>query len=101
MNMKSSLLGNQLILSHIQKRTPVLIDFFVVKNMSNNYINFEGFELNSDHSSVYLIISDKITTKDQNAVLTDTQTGIILSIYKIQILISQYRLKLMINYKEK
>jgi hypothetical protein len=48
------------------KKLPDLIDFFVVKNISTNYIKIEdGFDLNSDHSPIYLTISDKIITKDQ------------------------------------
>jgi hypothetical protein len=59
-------------LAHRSKILPDLIDFFVVKNISTNYIKIEeGFDLNSDHSSIYLTISDKIITKDQNPVLTN------------------------------
>jgi hypothetical protein len=57
------------------KKLPDLIDFSVVKNISTNYIKIEnGFYLNSDHSPIYLTISDKIITKDQNPVLTNKQT---------------------------
>jgi hypothetical protein len=57
------------------KRTPDLIDFFVVKNISPNYIKIEeGFDLNSDHSPILLTTSDKIITKDQNPVLTNKHT---------------------------
>jgi hypothetical protein len=72
---RSSLLANQRIGPHIQKNLPDLIDFFFVKNISTNYIKIEeGFDLNSDHSPVYLLISDKIITKDQNPVLTIKHT---------------------------
>jgi hypothetical protein len=64
------------------KKLPDLIDFFVVKNISTNYIKIgEGFDLNSDHSPIYVTVSDKIITKDQNPVLTNTQTGLISTIY--------------------
>jgi hypothetical protein len=54
------------------KRIPDLIAFFVVKNISANYIKIEeGFDLNSDHSKIYLTINDKITIKDQNPILTN------------------------------
>jgi hypothetical protein len=54
------------------KELPDLIHFFVVKNISTNYIKIEeGFDLNSDHSPIYLTNSDKIITKDQNPVLTN------------------------------
>jgi hypothetical protein len=61
------------------ERTADLIDFFVVKNISTNYIKIEeGFDLNSDHLQIYITISDKIITKDQKRVsLTNTQTRII------------------------
>jgi hypothetical protein len=61
------------VLAYRSKNLPDLIDFFVAKNISTNYIKIkEGFELNSDHS--YLTISDKIMTKDQNPVLTNKRT---------------------------
>jgi hypothetical protein len=78
----SSLLANQRIGPQIQKKIPDLIDLFVVKNISTNYIKIEeGFDINSDHSPIYLTISDKIITKDQNPVLTNKYTGIISTIY--------------------
>jgi hypothetical protein len=44
-----------------KKKLPDLIDFFLAKNISTNYIKIEeGFDLNSDHSPIYLTISDKI-----------------------------------------
>jgi hypothetical protein len=64
-----------------KKKLPDLLDLFV-KNISTNYIKIKkGFELNSDQSPIYLTISDKVITKDQNPVLTNTQTGIISTIY--------------------
>jgi hypothetical protein len=57
------------------KKLPDLIDFFAVKNISTTYIKIEeGFDLNSDHSSIYLTICNKIITKDQNPVLTNKHT---------------------------
>jgi hypothetical protein len=45
-------------------KLPDSIDFFVVKNISTNFIKIEeGFDLNSNHSPIYLTISDKIITK--------------------------------------
>jgi hypothetical protein len=36
------------------KKLPDVIDFFIVKNISTNYIKIEeGFDLNSDHSPIY------------------------------------------------
>lgn len=56
-------------------KTPSLIDFFVIKNISLNYLKIEeGFDMSSDHSPIYLTISDKIITKDQNPVLTNKHT---------------------------
>jgi hypothetical protein len=75
----------------LYKAVTDLIDFFVFKNISTNYIKIkEGFDLNSD-----LTISDKIITKDQNPVLPNRQTGIISTIYYRVILTYQYRLKLL------
>jgi hypothetical protein len=55
------------------KELPDSIYFFVVKNISTNYMKIEeGFDLNSDHSPICWTISDKIITKDQNPVLTNT-----------------------------
>jgi hypothetical protein len=45
------------------KKLPDLLEFFVVKNISTNYIKIEeGFDLNSDHTP-YLTTSHKIITK--------------------------------------
>jgi hypothetical protein len=58
-------------------KTPDLIDFFVIKNISSNNIKIEeSLDLNSDHSPVYLTVGDNIIMKNQNPVLTNTQTGI-------------------------
>jgi hypothetical protein len=52
-----------------KKTLPDLLDFFVVKNISTNYIKIkEGLDMNSDHSSICLTVSDKIIAKDQNPV---------------------------------
>jgi hypothetical protein len=57
------------------KKIPDLLDFFVIKNISTNCIKIEeGFDLSSDHSPIYLTISDKIIMKDQNPVLTNKHT---------------------------
>jgi hypothetical protein len=72
---RSSLLANQRFGPQIKKKFPNLLDFFVVKNILTNYIKIdEGFDLNSDHSPIYLTISDKIITKVQNPVLTNKHT---------------------------
>jgi hypothetical protein len=72
---RSSLLASQCIGPQIQIRTPDLIDFFVMKNISTNYIKIkEVFDLNSDHSPIYLTISDKIIMKDQNPILPNKHT---------------------------
>jgi hypothetical protein len=82
MDVRSSLLSNQRIGPQIQKKLPDLINFFVVKTIPANYIKIEeGFDLNSDYSPIYLTISNKILTKEQNPVLTNTKTGVISTIY--------------------
>jgi hypothetical protein len=56
-------------------KLPDLIDFFVVKNVSTNYIKIdEGYDLNSDHSPSLLIISEHIITKAQNPILINMYT---------------------------
>ena len=45
-------------------KTPDLIDFFVIKNVSINYIEIdEVYDLSSDHSPILLIISEHIMKK--------------------------------------
>jgi hypothetical protein len=51
-------------------KLPDLIDFFVIKNVSENYIKIEeGYDLNSDHSPILLTISEHIITKAQKPIL--------------------------------
>jgi hypothetical protein len=74
-NILHYLLANRRIAPQIQKKLPDVIDFFVVKNISTNYIKIEeSFDLNSDHSPIRLTISYKIITKDQNPTLTNKHT---------------------------
>ena len=40
-------------------KTPDLIDFFITRKVSAQYLKLEeGFELNSDHSPIYLTMSN-------------------------------------------
>jgi hypothetical protein len=56
-------------------KTPDLIDFFVIKNISPNYTKIEeGFDLSSDHSPIFLTVSTNIIMKDQNPVLINKHT---------------------------
>jgi hypothetical protein len=56
-------------------KTPDLIDFFVIKNTSSNYFEIEeSLDLNSDHSPIYLTVSDNIIMKNQNPVQTNKHT---------------------------
>jgi hypothetical protein len=56
-------------------KTPDLIDFFVIKNISSNYIKVkQSLDLNSDHSPMHLTVSDNIIMKYQNSVLTIKHT---------------------------
>jgi hypothetical protein len=49
-------------------KTPDLIDLFVIKNISSNYIKIEeSLDLNSDHSPIYLTVSDNIIMKKQKS----------------------------------
>ena len=48
-------------------KTPDLIDFFIVKNVSTNCTRTEeGLDMNSDHSPILLTISEKIIMEDPN-----------------------------------
>jgi hypothetical protein len=61
--------------SHLPVKTPDLIDFFVIKNISSNYTKMEeSLDLNSDHSPIYLTGSYNIIMKNQNPVLTNKHT---------------------------
>jgi hypothetical protein len=56
-------------------KTPDLIDFFVIKDISSNYIKIEeSLDLNSDHSPIYLTVSDNIIMKNRNPVPTNKHT---------------------------
>jgi hypothetical protein len=55
-------------------KLPDLIDFFVVKNVSANYIQIdEEYDLNSDHSPI-LTISEHIKSKAQIPILLNKYT---------------------------
>lgn len=48
-------------------KIPDLIDFFIIKNISVNYLQVEeSFDLNSDHSPIILKLSDTILQKQNN-----------------------------------
>jgi len=56
-------------------KIPDLIDFFIIKNIPANYLQIEeSHDLNSDHSPILLILSEKIVQKVQNPVLTNRRT---------------------------
>lgn len=58
------------------RKVPDLIDFFVVKGVSDNYIHVsEGNDLISDHSSVILTLSESIIQKDKLPRLTSSRTN--------------------------
>jgi hypothetical protein len=58
-----------------QSKTPDLIDFFITKNISPNYMQIdEGNGLTSDHSPILLTISEHIITKDRKPTLTNNLT---------------------------
>lgn len=59
-----------------QNKIPDLIDFFVVKGVSNNYIQVEDCpDLASDHSSVILTISNKVIKRQALLTLTNQKTN--------------------------
>lgn len=56
-------------------KTPDLIDFFIYKNISANYMMIdENLELCSDHSAIVLTISENIIFKTNNPVLVNKKT---------------------------
>ena len=60
--------------THPQK-IPDLIDFFVTRKISNNYLKIEeGHDLNSDHSPIYLTVSSDIAKKESIATLCSRHT---------------------------
>lgn len=57
------------------KKTLDLTDFFFVKNISSNSIKIENaFDMNSDHSSIYLTIGDKSLWKIEKVTLINKYT---------------------------
>lgn len=56
-------------------KVPDLIDFFITKNISKNYIQIEeDLDLSSDHSPIYLTLSDNVIKKENNPVLINKCT---------------------------
>lgn len=56
-------------------KIPDLIDFFIVKNISSNYIHIkDSVELNSDHTPIVLILSECVFQKPCNPVLVNKYT---------------------------
>jgi len=57
------------------EKIPDLIDFYVTKNISSNYIQIEdNLELNSDHTPIVLTLNKSIIQKPCNAVLVSKKT---------------------------
>lgn len=55
---------------------PDLIDFFVTKGLSENYIHVENVEgLTSDHSPVVLTLSETVIVKENIPKLTNSKTN--------------------------
>lgn len=58
-----------------RNKIPDLIDFFVVRNISANYIQVdEAWDMNSDHSPILLTLSDTIIQKENAPRLTNRLT---------------------------
>lgn len=56
-------------------KIPDLIDFFVYKNISSNYLKTEqSYDMNSDHSAIYLEITDQIELKESTLTLVNKNT---------------------------
>lgn len=56
-------------------KIPDLIDFFVIRNISSNYIHIEeAWDMNSDHSPILLTLSDSVIQKENPPSLTNKMT---------------------------
>ena len=68
--------GNPTFYSSNQSIKPDLLDFFVVKNISINYLTInECDELSSDHSPIILTLSERVILKDNQFSLTNRRTN--------------------------
>ncbi len=57
-------------------KIPDLIDFFIIKNISVNYLQVdESQNLNSDHSPILMTLSENIIQKEGNPFLVNNQTN--------------------------
>lgn len=57
------------------QKIPDLIDFFICKNISTNYVHLEeGFNMNSDHSPIILRFSQKILLRESHLTLVNKST---------------------------
>ena len=57
------------------QKLPDLIDFFVLRKISKNYLKIEeGVEMNSDHSPIYLTLNSSYIEKDCNPFLSNKYT---------------------------
>lgn len=57
------------------KKLPDLIDFFIIRNISKHFIKVEGgLHLSSDHSPIYLTVSDQVIIKENNPTLVNKYT---------------------------
>ena len=56
-------------------KIPDLIDFFIVRNISTNFITIdEGWDMNSDHSPIMLTMSENIIKKEPKPILVNKYT---------------------------
>ena len=56
-------------------KIPDLIDFFIIKNVSVNYLHIEeGWDLSSDHSPILLTLSESIIHRQNSPHLVNRQT---------------------------
>lgn len=56
-------------------KIPDLIDFFIIKNISANFLQIEeGWDMNSDHSPILLTLSQSIIKKANNPTLVNKLT---------------------------
>lgn len=56
-------------------KIPDLIDFFIVRNISANFLQIEeGWDMNSDHSPIILTLSENVIKRENNPTLVNRLT---------------------------
>jgi hypothetical protein len=57
-----------------EKNTRSTLDFFIIRNISANYVSTENFDLDSDHTPVILTMSKNFIKKEPRLTLVNKKT---------------------------